>query len=152
MLFNCLKRDKHLPEDLHLDLLVTARLTADEEEEVEDVSGFMATLEALETGPNKKRPLNYWRWRKEKVANKQGGERDDWQKAKLTITLGEAAAMMASDFESLTAHLGRNRELKMVIKEMREEALETDGLAVGHVDWAENMPVKVNIFKITNLT
>ena len=58
----------------------------------------------------------------------------------------EAAAMMASDFESLTAHLGRNRELKMVIKEMREEALETDGLAVGHVDWAENMPVKVNIF------
>ena len=41
--------------------------------------------------------------------------------------------MMASDFESLTAHLGRNRELKMVIKEMREEARWSDqrGWSVG---------------------
>ena len=51
--------------------------------------------------------------------------------------------MMTTDFESLAAHLKRNKEIKTLIKEKRMEVLDTEGVAMIHMDWAENMVIKV---------
>ena len=63
--------------------------------------------------------------------------------AKEVKTLGEASKMMTTDFESLAAHLKCNKEIKTLIKEKRMEVLDTEGVAMIHIDWAENMVIKV---------
>ena len=133
-----------MPEDLHLDILVTEHLMGDMGDEVEDVASVLNTLEELESGEQRKRVINYFRWKKETVKGKHG-QRDQWVRAKETSTLGEAAALMVSDFHDLCAHLARNKELKRLIRERRDEVLQTPGHAMCHVDWAEDYKVKVNL-------
>ena len=141
LLFDALKRAKYLPEAVYLDVLVTAKMMQDRDgEEDEDLAGFMATLTELETGEDKKKPIQIIRWLKEAG---QDGERPDWGKKKETRPLGEVAQLMATDFENLAKHLARNKEIKTLIKEKRLEAMDTVGLAVLHVDWGENWSVKV---------
>ena len=64
-------------------------------------------------------------------------------RAKEVKTLGVAAKMMTKDFESLAAGLKHNKEIKTLIKEKRMEVLDTEGVAMIHIDWADNMVIKV---------
>ena len=48
---------------------------------------------------------------------------------------------MVTGFEALREHLGCNKELDKIIKEKRNDSLET-GDAFIHMDWAENLVVE----------
>ena len=52
---------------------------------------------------------------------------------------------MTTDFESLAIHLKHNKEIKTLIKEKRMEVLDTERVAMIHIDWAENMVIKVTV-------
>ena len=66
LLFDALKRAKYLPEAVYLDVLVTAKMMQERDgEEDEDLAGFMSTLTELETGEDKKKPIQIIRWLKE---------------------------------------------------------------------------------------
>ena len=106
----------------------------DEDEEENGLAGFMETLVELQTGEDKDKGVQYQRWRKVD---------GDWDPIKETKTVGEAAKLMETDFESLTAHLKRNMEIKHLIKEKRVWAVNTEGVAMVHIDWGENHVVKV---------
>ena len=112
----------------------------EEDEEENGLAGFMETLVELQTGEDKDKPVQYQRWKKEAGA---AGGRPDWEPVKEVKTVGEAAKLMETDFESLTAHLKRNMEIKHLIKEKRVWAVNTEGVAMVHIDWGENHVVKV---------
>ena len=61
------------------------------------------------------------------------------ERIKKISTVGEAASL--EDGESLWEHLGCNKELDKIIKEKRNDSLET-GDAFIHMDWAENLVVE----------
>ena len=112
----------------------------EDDEEENGLAGFMETLVELQTGEDKDKPVQYGRWQKEAAP---AGGRPDWEPVKEVKTVGEAAKLMETDFESLTAHLKRNMEIKHLIKEKRVWAVNTEGVAMVHIDWSENHVVKV---------
>ena len=117
-------------------------MKGDEDEEENALAGFIETLVELETGKDNMKPVQLFRWIKEKG---KYGQRDQCVRANEVNPLSEAAKMMATDFESLVVHLKRNKEIKTLIKEKRMEVLDTEGVAMIHIDWAENMVIKVTV-------
>ena len=145
LLYDALVSSKHLPSDLPLDILVTASLTGNQDR----VDDFLEMTSELIQGEKKKDIISYLSWEKvPQLAGRSGQQREAVERIKKISTVGEAAQRMEISFEALRDHLGRNRELKNAIKEMRNDSLETDGHALIHMDWAENLVVEVSIFFI----
>ena len=67
-----------------------------------------------------------------------GHQRESMERVKKVVKASEAAEKMLTSIQNLIDHLSRNKEIKGVIKQKREEALEKEGHAMTHMDWVEN--------------
>ena len=138
-----MKKAKLIPEDEHLDMLVTACLTGDREGEdslqafVEDVLGGVIS------GDGCNKSFTYHKWAKVKQTV-DGVEKVKWDRVPKVSTVKDAAVELGHSLMVLIDHLQRNKKIKMVIKELREEVQQPGSTsAMFHMDFAENLLAKV---------
>ena len=141
-MFDGFKSAKLLPSDLHLDIVITGSLNRDESL----MSEVSELLEQLETGETRENPFSYLSWEKvPQLTGRSGQQREAVERIKKVTTVSEASKSMMTSLKALTEHLSRNKEIKGVIKNKREEVLENERHAMIHMDWAENLVIEVII-------
>ena len=138
-----MKKAKLIPEDEHLDMLVTACLTGDREGE-DSLQAFVENvLGSVVSGDRSNKSFTYLQW--EKVKQIVGGvEKVKWDKVFKVSTVKDTAMKLGNSLMVLMDHLERNKKIKMVIKELIEEVQQPGSTsAVVRMDFAENLLVKV---------
>ena len=106
------------------------------DKELEDK--FIEELELLEK--EKEKSLTYLHW---EGVQKENGKRDLIHRVQKTKSCPDAVGLMKSLYESLKLHLERNFIMKKTIKERRETVLKSSDQAYIHMDWAENLEIKI---------
>ena len=106
------------------------------DKELEDK--FIEELELLEK--EKEKSLTYLHW---EGVQKENGKRELIHRVQKTKSCPDAVGLMKSLYESLKLHLERNFIMKKTIKERRETVLKSSDQAYIHMDWAENLEIKI---------
>ena len=143
MLFNAMKKAKLFAQDEHLDILINATLTGDDNVLAE----FQEVLTELMSGDRSKKSFEYNKWIKaEQMPGKRSEEgRKGPQKYPMKSTVGQAAEELSTSLVILIAHLDRNKKIKAVIKQKRAAVQEPGSQSVlCHFDYAENFTGKVS--------
>ena len=141
-LFHGLKKAGHIAKEDYLDIYVDA-FHLDQNDTVDE---FLEHLEELQTGEKKDETLVYNSWVKEKqIAVRSQQERESWKPKTVVTTVAKAAKDMEEKFHQLKDHLGRNKEIKQYIRELKQEVLEQNDCVVLNADWGENHVVKVQL-------
>ena len=138
-----MKKAKLIPEDEHLDMLVTACLTGDREGE-DSLQAFAEdVLGSVVSGDRSNKSFTYHKWAKVKQTV-DGVEKVKWDRVPKVSTVKDAAVELGHSLMVLIDHLQRNKKIKMVIKELREEVQQPGSTsAVVRMDFSEKWLAKV---------
>ena len=134
LLLNAMKRQNLISKEHQLDIMIKDVRFGDKE--LEDK--FIEELELLEK--EKEKSLTYLHW---EGVQKENGKRELIHRVQKTKSCPDAVGLMKSLYESLKLHLERNFIMKKTIKERRETVLKSSDQAYIHMDWAENLEIKI---------
>ena len=139
LLVSGLKRSGYLSRDHEVEIMI--KDTRDGDDGYEKL--FKEELENLKTGENKDKPVSFLQWEKVNKSGKTGTKRDVVQRVQKILSCQEAVKNMEEKYENLKKHLDRNFTIKKTLKEKREMVMDSDDMAYVHMDWAENIEIKI---------
>ena len=139
LLVSGLKRGGFLSRDHVVELMIQNTREGDNELE----SNFYDDLEEMKAGDSKEKTASFLQWEKINVGVQNGQNRDVIHRIQKSLSCKEAAAKLDSMYKGLKDHLERNFIIKTTLRSRREMVMESEDMAYIHIDWAENIEVKV---------
>ena len=136
LLLSAMKRQGFLSKELQLELMIKDMRSGDatlEEKFNEDLS----TLAASE---QKSKAVTYLHWEN---VQQENGKRDVVHRVQKVTACVEAVSLMKKFYEVLQKHLQRNFVIKKTLKERKETVMASSDQAYLHMDWAENLEIKI---------
>ena len=138
LLLSALKRQDFVSKEHELEIIIKDSRSGEEAFE----NKFKEDLKNLKDGDKKDKSVSYLSWQKVQT-NGDNQKREKIQRVQKTSSCSQAVLLMEELFENLKSHLDRNFIMKKTIKQKRDEAVSSDDKAYVHIDWAENLELKI---------
>ena len=136
LLLNSMKRQDCVSKEHQLDIMIKDIRSGDATLE----KRFVEDLDNLDTGDKKTKTLTYLHWEN---VHQENGKRDVVHRVQKTASCADAVNLMKTLYEDLKKHLERNFVMKTTLKQRKEYVMNSDDQAYIHMDWAENLEIKI---------
>ena len=136
LLLSAMKRQGFLPKEHQLEFMIKDMRAGDATLEEK----FKEDLNSLAESDQKSKTVTYLHWEN---VQKENGKRDVVHRVQKVKSCVESVSLMKKLYEVLQKHLQRNYVIKKTLKERKETVMATTDQAYLHMDWAENLEIKI---------